>query len=322
MGFPVSPGLNVPAWLVDAAELDVLLTRLQRALERPPSFSTSLNPSLLGFDRTTVRDSVTSVADAAKSAHVELRHALAEFKTHTIDRAHQERLTAVVNELTTLWSVRATMTLGFKRSTVLRQLLGDPAPDLLGILQREDDENSHSAVLRWLLDPRKAPALAPVALRCLVSRFPEPEAWRTALRDGMALGCVNVRREVVIGHDLDESGNKDRIDLVVSGPDFVIGGVSPRARRLPPRSADGRLPARRARACRVPPHPQAPHSPRGVQRHSQHRRDIMSGLSEVSRLFAGRAGDLEKAREIFTAETRSYVSPIEYGSHPACTISW
>lgn len=34
----------------------------------------------------------------------------------------------------------------------------------------------------------------------------------------------------------------------------------------------------------------------------------MSGLSEVSRLFAGRAGDLEKAREIFTAETRSYVS--------------
>ena len=36
----------------------------------------------------------------------------------------------------------------------------------------------------------------------------------------------------------------------------------------------------------------------------------MSGLSEVSRLFAGRAGDLEKAREIFTAETRSYVSAI------------
>ena len=86
MGFPVSPGLNVPAWLVDAAELDVLLTRLQRALERPPSFSSSLNPSLLGFDRTTVRDSVASVADAAKSAHVELRQALAEFKMHTIDR--------------------------------------------------------------------------------------------------------------------------------------------------------------------------------------------------------------------------------------------
>lgn len=36
----------------------------------------------------------------------------------------------------------------------------------------------------------------------------------------------------------------------------------------------------------------------------------MSGLSEVSRLFAGRAGDIEKAREIFTAESRSYVSAL------------
>ena len=48
----------------------------------------------------------------------------------------------------------------------------------------------------------------------------------------------------------------------------------------------------------------------------------MSGLSEVRRVFAGRAGDLANARKIFTAETRRYVSPIEYGSHSACTISW
>jgi hypothetical protein len=223
MGFPVPPGENVPSWLVNATAFGDLLERLTSALERPPSFSGSLDPSLLAFNRTSVRDSIAMVADAAGSAHVELRQALAEFKTHTIDRAHHERLTSLVNELTTLWSVRATMTLGFKRSTVLQRQLGDPAPDLLGILQREDDENSHSAVLRWLLDPRKAPALAPVALRCLVSRFPEPDAWRSALHDGIALGCVNVRREVVIGHDLDDNGNRDRIDLVVSGPDFVIG---------------------------------------------------------------------------------------------------
>jgi hypothetical protein len=36
----------------------------------------------------------------------------------------------------------------------------------------------------------------------------------------------------------------------------------------------------------------------------------MSGLSEVSRLFAQRAGDLEKAREVFSAESRNYVSSI------------
>jgi hypothetical protein len=47
------------------------------------------------------------------------------------------------------------MTLGMRRSAVLRRLLGDPAPDLLGVIRREDDENSHSDVLRWLLDPRE-----------------------------------------------------------------------------------------------------------------------------------------------------------------------
>lgn len=223
MGFPVPPGENVPAWLVDAAKLGDLFTRLNRALQRPPSFSRAIDPSLLAFNRSSIRDSVVTVADAAKSTHVELRQALAGFETHAIDRAHQARLTALVNELTTLWSVRATMTLGMRRSAVLRRLLNDPAPDLLGVIQREDDENSHSAVLRWLFDPRKAPKLAPVALRCLVTRFREALTWRSAVRDGIALGCVSVRREVVIGHDMGQDDNKDRIDLVISGPDFVIG---------------------------------------------------------------------------------------------------
>jgi hypothetical protein len=48
----------------------------------------------------------------------------------------------------------------------------------------------------------------------------------------------------------------------------------------------------------------------------------MSGLSEVSRLFAQRAGDIEKAREIFTAETRSYVSTILNGIQRARTDPW
>ncbi|HEY8945667.1 MAG TPA: hypothetical protein VIM73_15465, partial [Polyangiaceae bacterium] len=36
----------------------------------------------------------------------------------------------------------------------------------------------------------------------------------------------------------------------------------------------------------------------------------MSGLSEVSRLFAQRAGDLERAREVFSVESRNYVTSI------------
>jgi len=33
MGFPISPGQNVPAWLVDATSFGDLLTRLNTALQ-------------------------------------------------------------------------------------------------------------------------------------------------------------------------------------------------------------------------------------------------------------------------------------------------
>ena len=36
----------------------------------------------------------------------------------------------------------------------------------------------------------------------------------------------------------------------------------------------------------------------------------MSALSEISLLFGQKAGEIEKAREIFTAETRSFVTAI------------
>lgn len=48
----------------------------------------------------------------------------------------------------------------------------------------------------------------------------------------------------------------------------------------------------------------------------------MSGLSEVSILFGERAGDLEKAREIFTAEIRSFVSGILAGIQRARSEPW
>lgn len=48
----------------------------------------------------------------------------------------------------------------------------------------------------------------------------------------------------------------------------------------------------------------------------------MSTLSEVSLLFGQRAGDLEKAREIFTAESRSFVSGILAGVQRARSDPW
>lgn len=48
----------------------------------------------------------------------------------------------------------------------------------------------------------------------------------------------------------------------------------------------------------------------------------MSGLSEVAVLFGQRAGDIEKAREIFTAETRNFVAAILAGVQRARKDPW
>ena len=48
----------------------------------------------------------------------------------------------------------------------------------------------------------------------------------------------------------------------------------------------------------------------------------MSGLSEVSVLIAQRARDIEKAREIFTAESRAFVSGILGGVRRVRTDPW
>jgi hypothetical protein len=48
----------------------------------------------------------------------------------------------------------------------------------------------------------------------------------------------------------------------------------------------------------------------------------MSSLSEVSLVIAQRAGDLEKAREIFTAETRAFVTGILGAVRRARSDSW
>jgi hypothetical protein len=48
----------------------------------------------------------------------------------------------------------------------------------------------------------------------------------------------------------------------------------------------------------------------------------MSGLSEVSVLIAQRARDIEKAREIFTAEIRAFVNGILAGVRRIRSDPW
>lgn len=120
-----------------------------------------------------------------------------------------------------------------KRFEALTRLAEHPSPDFLGVMSRRDDENSHSDVLRWLLDPRAAPVLASAALRELFARIlPSPSAddsargWPALLEEALAAGALTSEREQTFAEAesastsvIDQSG---RIDLLIRGPGWLV----------------------------------------------------------------------------------------------------
>jgi hypothetical protein len=113
-------------------------------------------------------------------------------------------------------------TLGEKKIAVLRDLLSLGVPDFLGILDRAAHENSNSDVLSWLLNPRMAPTIAPAALASLVSRLPDAEEWRTRIGASLEDESLCIRREYTIGREWHKEDGLDRIDIVISGWDFIL----------------------------------------------------------------------------------------------------
>ena len=68
-------------------------------------------------------------------------------------------------------------------------------PDLLRILGREDDENSHSDLIAWLLSPKRAPNVAPHALLHLVAGLENADQWRRCINKAVASELVSIRHE-------------------------------------------------------------------------------------------------------------------------------
>lgn len=110
--------------------------------------------------------------------------------------------------------------MGSRKLEVLCLLLAKTGPDLLGVIQQTERENSHSDVIRWLLDPSEAPNIAPKALGALVEVLDKPPKWRGKIEGAISTRTLSVRRECSIV--LDELENIGRIDLLVSGPDFLL----------------------------------------------------------------------------------------------------
>jgi len=132
------------------------------------------------------------------------------------------RLSQTLNRLRDALLQEMLRHLGEDGAQALVALLEDPAPDFLTLLRSQEKENAHSDVLRWLLDPREAPNVAPALLGSIASTLPEPVSWRERIEAAIRAGHLSVRREVLVGKETADPIAADRIDLVVSGADFSL----------------------------------------------------------------------------------------------------
>lgn len=131
----------------------------------------------------------------------------------------------LVGSLRVAWEERAARTLGEAKLDALKKLLELDVPPLFEILDRSTmDENAHSAVLRWLLDPRTAPNVAPALLRALTAKLNDATAWQIAIDEGIRLRAISARRERTRRQETGnaEVAERDRVDLIISGPSFVF----------------------------------------------------------------------------------------------------
>ncbi len=120
------------------------------------------------------------------------------------------------------WQRKVLGTLGPAKIGAARDLLAGPAPNFLEILDLGSDENRHSAVIRWLLDPRCAPTIAPPALGALATRLDDPVVWATEIRRAIDTDSLSVHREYTIAFEWTDESRLDRIDIVISSPRFVL----------------------------------------------------------------------------------------------------
>jgi hypothetical protein len=103
---------------------------------------------------------------------------------------------------------------------LLRSLLSHSVPDLLHILGKTEEENTHSDIIRWFLDPREAKVIAPAALHGLVERLRYPAKWHGVISAAIRQHALSVRREHAVQMEEVDGEDQGRIDLLISGPGF------------------------------------------------------------------------------------------------------
>lgn len=204
----------------DVAQLRESLTKISSALLRPSVGATRWLPA---DDRKQLTDSLKELTSLFSEVDLQTKHALVGVQTKRSVTAHYPEVVATLSRLSGLLRERFGRVFTSDELRRLESLLHFPAPDFLNALGRSDDENSHSDVLAYLLNPRTAPGTAPSALECLAARLPEPERWLELIRNSINRDEVSVRREVQTGRFWDADPNAlERVDIVISGRGFIL----------------------------------------------------------------------------------------------------
>lgn len=204
---------------LDARDLRETLDRLHVALERPTI--PGIAAGALVHDRQAVTESVKQILDRLSSVDLKAVRALSSVVREYRTEHDATELRAVFAGLQSGWRERVQRILGANRIPIVARLLSSPAPDVMRILGREDDENAHSDLIAWLLNPRKAPVVAPHALRRLVARL-DGDLWRSRMADAVATDSISVRREVVVSREFCGGDDLARVDITISGPGLLL----------------------------------------------------------------------------------------------------
>jgi len=131
-------------------------------------------------------------------------------------------LSELLDTVTSRWIDRTVAILGPRKIQNLSRLLDRRVPDFLGLLDLANDENRHSALLRWTLDPRTAPTVGPATLVALVARLDDAVSWTAEIRRALKTDTLSVHREYTIADEWTDETRLERIDLVVSSPRFLL----------------------------------------------------------------------------------------------------
>ena len=202
---------------LDIGQVRALFDRLSIAVANPRRAATADAAQRLQVC-TPVLDGLRDVVDA-----VHRRDPLVSHQPIARDPRLAPAIKQLTSELRGTYLAWLGASLDSRKMSVARSLLSHSVPDLLDVLGKTAEENAHSDVIRWLLDPREAKVVAPAALRALVKRLPrETDEWQRLISIAVQQHTLSVRREYAIPTEEADEKGQGRIDLLISGPGFGL----------------------------------------------------------------------------------------------------